>query len=166
MQRARDQFLARTRFAIDQHRCMRLSEPADGAKHLLHGRALAEDFRGVLRDFRHVVLPEAFLQCAPDQVDRMVHVERLRQILEGPALEGSDGALEIRVRSHDDHRQRRKFLLHFLQQLEPRTAGHADVAHHDLRRGGAERQQRFLRRSKCLERDILARECFFKHPAD
>ncbi len=166
MQRARHQFLARARLAGNQHGRMRLREPSDGAEHLLHRRRLPEDFRRGFADFDGAFLLHALFHCAADEFHRVIDVERLGQILVGAALKRADRAFEIGIRRHDDDRQVRVVLLRFLQQLEARSAGHADVAHHHLRRFGIKRGERILRRSKRLECDVLARERFFEHPAD
>ena len=45
VQRARDELLARARFAGDQHRDARARQTADRAEHLLHRRRAAEQLR-------------------------------------------------------------------------------------------------------------------------
>jgi hypothetical protein len=45
VQGARHQFLAGAGLAVDEHRGMRLRQTADGAKHFLHRRCLAENLR-------------------------------------------------------------------------------------------------------------------------
>ncbi|KAF1068799.1 MAG: hypothetical protein GAK45_01258 [Pseudomonas citronellolis] len=55
VQGMRNQFLAGTRLAIDQHRDVGVAETADGAEHLLHRWRLADDLwraRLVQRDFQ------------------------------------------------------------------------------------------------------------------
>src|SRR4051812_26542127 len=105
MQSTSDQFLTRSGFTIDKHCGMRLRKSADGAKNLLHGRALTKYFRGILRYFGDLVLTQTFLYRSPDQIHGMVNIERLRQILERAALEGGHRAFQIGICSHDDHRQ-------------------------------------------------------------
>jgi hypothetical protein len=60
-------------------------------------------------------------------IDGLVEVEGLRQVLEGTAVEGGHGAVEVRVRGHDDDRQVRDGGVDLLQQIEAVDAGHADV---------------------------------------
>ena len=45
VQRASDQFLAGSGFAVDKNRNMGLRQPADGAENLLHCRRFTDDFR-------------------------------------------------------------------------------------------------------------------------
>jgi hypothetical protein len=64
---------------------------------------------------------------------RLVHVERLGQVLEGAAAVGGDRALEIGVRGHDDDRDLRRPGADGLEQLQAADAGHADVGDHHVR---------------------------------
>ena len=70
---------------------------------------------------------------AADQRERVVDVERLRQVLERAALERRHRAVEVRVRGHDDHRHVRIALLDLVEQREARFARHADVGDQHLR---------------------------------
>ena len=72
------------------------------------------------------------LRGAAHQVHRLVDVEGLRQVLEGAALIGRHRRIQIRVRSHDDHRQSGPRDLDLLQQIEAAAAGHADVGHQHI----------------------------------
>ena len=133
VQRARHQFLARARFAGDQHRDLALAQAADGAEHVLHGRRLAQHLgRGGHALLGHF-LALAFLHRAADQLDRLGQVERLGQVFERAALEGRHGAVQVGERRHDDDRQAGQLFLDLVQQVQAGAAGHADVAHQDLR---------------------------------
>ena len=103
---------------------------------------------------------------AADERDGVIDVERLRQILEGAALERRDRAVEIRVRGHDDHRQLRAALLHLVEQHEARFARHPDVGDEHRRLARRERLQHLRRGHERPERNVLARERFLEHPAD
>ena len=63
-----------------------------------------------------------------DHRDRVIHVEGFGQIVEGAALVGTDGALEIGVGGHDDDRQGRVLLVYLAQQVDAVDPGHPDVA--------------------------------------
>ena len=93
VQRARDQLLAGAGLAGDQHRHARARQAADGAEHLLHRRRLAEQLRDLRRLRRRVVAAPRGLAGAPHELDRLVDVERLRQVFEGAALVGRHRAV-------------------------------------------------------------------------
>ena len=137
VQRVGDELLARARLAGDQHRDDALAQPADRAEHVLHRRRLAEDLRHLGGRRVGLALVQAFLDGAADQVDRLGHVEGLGQVVEGAALEGADGAVEIGVRRHDDDRQVAVLGLDLLEQVDPRAARHADVGDQHLRRSSS-----------------------------
>ena len=129
VQRVRDQFLAGAALAGDQHRDVALAQPADGAEHVLHRRRLAEHL-GHLRLRARRAPPRAGSRRRARRISSTAlrHVEGLGQVLEGAALEGRDGAVEVGVGRHDDHRQAGQALLDLGQQVDARAAGHADVA--------------------------------------
>ncbi len=168
VQGARDQFLAAARFAGDQHGGVRQSQTADGAEDFLHGWRLAENLRHQPLFLFCTTLVHGFIDRPPDQLDRLIDVEGLGQIFEGTALEGGDRALQIGIGGHDDDRDGREAGLHFLQQLQPRLAGHADVGHQDLRRLGTLFKLRdgLAGRGEALEGDALAGQGLLQDPAD
>ncbi len=88
VQGARDDLLAAARFSGQQHRHIRLRQAADRAKHFLHRRRLSQNFRDVRRRLIGLRFAHAFIDGAPDQLDRLVDVERLRKIFECAALKG------------------------------------------------------------------------------
>ncbi len=133
VQRTRHQFLARARFTRDEHRDLALAQPADGSEHVLHGGRLAQHFRGFgLALLRHF-LALAFLHRAADQLDRLGQIERFGQVFKCTALKGRNSAVEVGIGRHDDDGQPGLQFAHLFQQLQPRTTGHADVAHQNLR---------------------------------
>ncbi len=167
MQRTRHQFLARTGFAGDQHGGVREGETANGPEDFLHGRRLAENLRHQALFLSRTTLVHRLVDGATDQFERLINVERLGQVFERAALEGRNGAFQVRVGGHDDHRHRRMTRLHFLQQLQAGLAGHADIGHQHLRRFATAFQaaDRLAGRSEALERDAFPRQRFLQHPA-
>jgi len=166
MQRARHQLLSGARFARDQHRRRGLRKPADGTEHFLHRLRLPQDLGGSLLGLFLLLLPQRLVQGAPDEINRLVNVERLGQVLERAALKRRHRRLEVRIRGHDDHRQVGMALLHLLQQLQARGPGHADVRHQHLGRPGIELGERVAGLREGLERNAFARERLLEHPAD
>jgi hypothetical protein len=96
----------------------------------------------------------------------MVDVEGLRQILESAALKCRHGAVEIRVRGHDDHGQSRETLLHLVEQLKARIARHPDVRHEHAWIVGAQRLEHFVDRNERLVRNAFPLERLLEHPAN
>ena len=132
VQGTRHQLFARAGFAGDEHRHIALAQAADGAKHILHRRRLAEDF-GHLRGVPALVIDlfaQAFIHCARRiSSTALRQIEGLGQVLERAALEGGDGAVQIRVSRHDDDGQvPAGFSLTLASKSRPGAAGHADVA--------------------------------------
>ena len=80
---------------------------ADGAKHLLHRRGLAQQLRDAAAGGLDIDRDGRLLRGAAHEVHRLVDVEGLGQILEGAALIGRDRRIEVGMRGHDDHRQAR-----------------------------------------------------------
>ena len=102
------------------------------------------------------------LAGAPHQLHGLVDVERLGQVLECAALVRGHGARQVRVRGHDDDRQRRMRGAHFAQQVDARAARHADVGEQHVRRIVAQRaqaraRQRRRRAAPCRWRATRAR---------
>jgi uncharacterized protein YoaH (UPF0181 family) len=167
VQRARHQLLAAAALAGDEHRHVALRQAADGAEDVLHGRRLAEHLghrhlRGVAHRLAH-----ALLHRAVDELHRLGHVEGLGQVLEGAALEGRDGAVEVGVGGHDDDRQLRQARLELRQQVQPRAAGHADVADQHLRLVAVvQRRHDVAGVGEAAHRELLARERLLEHEAD
>jgi hypothetical protein len=172
VQRTRHQFLARTRFTGDEHRDVALRKPADGAEHVLHGGRLAQHFgRGNHALFGHF-LALAFVDGAADQLDGARQVEGLGQVFEGAALERRNGAVEVGERRHDDDGQAGVLGLDLVEQVEPGAAGHADVAHQDLRAllfvvgGKFEGGQHLARVGEAARGQVFAQQGLLQHEAD
>ena len=174
VQRARHQLLARARFAGNEHRDHALAQPADGAKHILHGRRLAQHFgSGSLALFGHL-FALAFFDRAADQLHRFGQIKRLGQVFKRATLEGRDGTIQIGIRRHDDDGQARLHLTHFFQQLQTRAAGHANVADQHLgalsgwvtRRHIGQGVEHLARVGEAARGQVLARQRFFQDEAD
>ena len=143
VQRTRDELLAGAGLAGDEHGGARLRQPSDRAKDLLHRGRLAQHLRRAARRRLDRRLRGRFRHRAPDERHGMIDVERLRQVFEGAALEGRDGAVQVRVRGHDDHGKARKALLHLVEEREPRLARHPDVRDEHAGIAPCERLQHF-----------------------
>ena len=144
-----------------------MGQAADGAKHVLHRRCLAEHFRCI----GDTVVPclfaaHAFVDGASDQLDSLVDIERLRKIFECPALKRGDRAVEIRERRHDDDGQARHPFAHGLQQLEAGAARHPDVGDQHLWAVVIQRACRLAHIREAAGREVLACKGFLEHPAD
>ena len=143
VQGARDELLPGSRLARNEDGRARLRKPADGAEDFLHGGRLAKNFRFRKR-FICPGVASSLLERAPDEVDRLVDVERLGQILVCAALERCDGTVEVGVRRHHDDRHRGIALLYRLQKLETRAPRHADVGDEHLGHRARECVERLL----------------------
>ncbi len=174
VQRARHQFLARARLARDQHRDLALAEPADGAKDVLHGRRLAQHLglqRGLCLGH---VLAQAFLDGAADELHRLGQVEGFGQVLEGSALEGRDGTVQVGVRGHDDDGQAGLLGADLLEQFQAGAAGHADIADQHLwwlarRVAGidiGQCREHVARLNEAARCPAFPAQCLFQHEAD
>ncbi len=118
VQRVCHQLFARPRLASDEHRDMALRQPANATKHILHGRGLAQHFRGFGEFFFSDIFALAFAYGASNQLDRFGQVKGFRQVFKCATGEGRDRAVQIRKRGHDDDRQTRHALLDGGQQVE------------------------------------------------
>src|SRR5258706_942752 len=166
MQRPRDELLAGSRVAGDQHRGMGLRETSDGAEHLLHRGRLPEDLGSLDVLGGGLDLALALLERAAHQPHRVIDVEGLGKVFERSALKGGHRAFQVRVRRHDYDRRGRQARLQLLHELQPGESRHANVAHHDLRDLLGEFVDGLLRGAERAMRDALARERLLEHPAD
>ena len=167
MQRACDELLAGAGFAGDQHRHARARQAADGAKHFLHRRRLAEHFRNAARFARRLSSTRTrLLSGAAHQIDRLIDVERLRQIFERAALIRGDGAVEIGMRGHDDDRQLGLAVANLGQQLEAAAARHADVGDQHVGSIAAQRGERGVGVIERGRRHASLAQRALEHPAD
>ena len=146
-----------------------MAEAADGAKNVLHGGRLAQHFGGLAHAFVGVFLALAFLHGAPNQLNGFGQVKGLGQVLKSPALKGADGAVQVRKGRHDDDRQAGVFGFDFLQQIQARAAGHADIADQNLRRLFArivQRGQHIAGIGKAAGGQLLAQQGLLQHKPD
>ena len=165
VQRPRHQLLAGAGLAGDQHRDLRLGQAADGAKHLLHGRRLADDLRRGDRLGRRGG-PVPARQLGPlHQLHRLVDVERLGQVFEGAALVGGHGGIQVRMRRHDDDRHVRVHGVHARQQFQAVDALHADVGHHHVGAGLLQGIQHLDRTGEGLHGHAAGLQGALQHPA-
>ena len=110
-----------------------MCQPADGAKHFLHGGRLPQHFlvgQGI--GLGHGIGTALDRIHGPaDEFDRLLDIEWLGQVFKGAALERGHGTVQIREGRHDDDRQLWQLLLHTLQQIQAGQAvriRHADIA--------------------------------------
>ncbi len=130
----RDQLLARTRFAGDQHRGHRFGDALDDRKDLLHPRAAADDVgeseflfqRGAQVE---VLVLELFpLHRFADDDLQLFDVEGLGDVIECAGFQSVDRGLGRRVRGDHDDGHRWVLRLDLPQQLQSRTVGEHQVA--------------------------------------
>ena len=112
------------------------------------------------------------LHRAADELNRLRDVEGLRQVFEGAALEGRDGAVEVRKGRHDDDGQIGRDFLHAREKINPRKPRHPDVGNeHEgtLGFGGFNRFEGgecILTALKGAAADAFARKRAIEYPAD
>ena len=80
---------------------------ANRAKHFLHGWRLADNRRQTCAADRGILFERLIARPGrtPYEVHGLIDIERLRQIFECAALIGRHGAVQIRMRRHDDDGQ-------------------------------------------------------------
>ena len=106
----------------------------------------------------------ALPRCSRDELDRLVDVERLRQILERAALVRGHGAVEIRVRrDHDDGnvRVRAREPLH---ELEAAHVGHADIGDQHVGPAVLQRVEKFLAGLEGAREHVGLLQGLLEHP--
>ena len=138
------QFLARAALAQDQHGHVLRGDAADRLVELLHGRRAAHQL--VALDLRRAVLVVHGRRAADladvdgprHHVAKLVQVQRLEQVLEGPQLHGLDGGLGGPVRRDDDHRQPGVDLADLAVGVQSRHVGQPDVEDHGVGRLAAD----------------------------
>ena len=160
------QLLAGPRRAVDENGDIGGREPADGAKHLLHGRRPAEDFR--LRKRSGAGLCIFHLNAgdgAPHHGHRFVDVEGFGQILKGAPMVGGHRAVEVGMGCHDDDRQVRTAPPQQFQEVEPVHARHADVRQHRQGRPAGQQGQGLVGAGEGAGGDAGAAHGLLQHPA-
>src|SRR6185369_170489 len=166
VQRVGDEFLAGPRLAGDEDGDDALAQAPDRTEDVLHRRRLPEDLRHLGGNGVAGAFVQALLDGATNEVDRLRDVEGLGQVVERAALERAHRAVEVRVRGHDDDRQVAMLRLDRVEQVDPRSARHADVGHQDLRLAVLERGQDIARVREAAHRELLAGERLLEHEAD
>ncbi len=139
VQRARHQFLARTRLPGDERGAHVRRQPPDRVEQLLHDGASADHpavfealGRLAVRGKRVAAAIEAFAD-AREQFLQTFEVERLRDVVAGAELHRLDGALHRRLRGHEDDLARRRRLAHRAKDFEAADVRHLQI---DQRGGG------------------------------
>ena len=170
VQRTRHQLLARAGFAGNHHRHVALAQAANRTEHILHGRCLAQHFRGGRHALFGHFLALAFFDRTANQLHRLDQVKGLGQVFECAALKGGHRAIQIGKRRHDDDRQAGQLFLDLFQQVQARAAGHADIAHENLRPlflgGVLQCRQHFTRVGETARRQVLAQQGLFQNKPD
>ncbi len=166
MQRARHEFLARPRFAGDQHRHAGAGQSADCAKHLLHRCRLTEQFRDAAPCGLDIDGNRCLLGGAAHQIDGLVDVEGLGQILEGAALICGNRRVQIGVRRHDDDGKTGPRHLNVLEQIQSAASGHADVGHQHIGSVRAQGHQHIVGLIEALGGHAAALQRLLQHPAN
>ena len=167
MQGARNQLLTGTGLARDHHRDLRTRQPSDGAKHLLHGRRLTHDDGIALLGIQAVFLR---ITCnagrALHQLDGIINVKGLGQVLECPLAIRRHGAVQVRMRGHDDDGQIRRLCLDPLQQLQAIDTRHADVGEQHVRHVALQLIQHLHTAREALDVHVMRAQCALQHPAN
>ena len=167
VQRLGDALLAGARFAIDQHRDVRLRQPADRPEHLLHRRRFTDDLGGQTLRHRRGRTPLAGVRHpAPNQRQRIVDIERLGQVFERAPLIGRHGTVQVGVRRHHDHGKVGMHLADFCHQIEPVEPRHANVGQQHVRRVAFDRLERGIGPLEGLHFQVRLCQCPFQNPAN
>ena len=112
VQSSGNQLFARTRLACDHHGDIALTQTANGAKHILHGRCLAQHFRRAVHIGGAGLFALTFFHCTANQLNCFGQVKRFGQVLKRTTLESGHRTVQIGIRRHDDDRQARHTSLH------------------------------------------------------
>ena len=112
VQRTGDQFFARARFTRDHDGDIALAESPNGAKHILHGRRLAQHFRRAVHVSGAGLFALTFFHCTANQLNCFGQVKRFGQVLKRTALKCRDRTVQIGIRRHDDDGQARHSCFH------------------------------------------------------
>ena len=112
VQSSGNQLFARTRLAGDHHGDIALAQATNGAKHILHGRCLAQHFRRAVHIGGAGLFALTFFHCTANQLNCFGQVKRFGQVLKRTTLESGHRTVQIGIRRHDDDRQARHTSLH------------------------------------------------------
>jgi len=149
---ARDHFLARAGFALDQHGGGERERTADDVEHPLHGRALADDVaqrHGIRDEFAQLLVlaaEGAVFDSPVHDHEQLVLVERLGEVVGGAFLHGGDGGLDSRVGRHHDDLDFGPDAAGAAEQFEAVHLGHAQVGQQQVEGLRLERGEGILAR--------------------
>ena len=131
----RQQLLAGTAVALDQHAGIALRHQTGARKQIFHCRALGDDRRAPV-GCRCLGLRRA-AGGQPERLGNMCQqrfaVERFGQIAKHTALHRCNRIGNAAMRGEDNHRQRRAGTVNLLEQRQPVHPAHAHVGNHQLR---------------------------------
>ena len=166
---ARDELLAGTALAEQQHRRGRRRRPLDGVPDLPQRHALAHHLvarlDGALE--RAVLVHEpGLVESVPDRHEHALAGERLFDEVERAELGRLDGGAHGPVARNDDHGQRLVDLPDLLQRFEPVLPAHLDVEEHEVGRLALDERQRLGAARRLLHVVPLVLEDHPDRPAD
>src|SRR5437773_5591366 len=146
---AGDDLLPGSRLPPNEHRALggghllgelqHVQERSRLAERLHEPRALAPT--DLLLELFVLGLEEALLRRPPADRDQVVVGKRLLDVVKGALVHRLDGALQRRLRGHEDHRGLGILLPYGGEQVGPGDARHLDVREHDVGGAGFERLQ-------------------------
>jgi hypothetical protein len=135
------QLLARATLAQKQHRRIGGRDAIDQAEQLAHGGRGADDSREAIRDVDLAFeSPVALDQPAPldgpphRQYHLLVSLERLREVVVGPASQGLDRRSGGAIARQHHHRQVGPDRVHAVEQLETIHARHVEIGDQQVER--------------------------------
>ena len=150
VQGARDQLLACSALAGDQHRRPGRRDLLQKAQHLLHRGRLGDDATGASRRLdlppqAAVLGPKALAFLGLAQYEKhFVGTKRLPQVVVRPCLHRLERQVVRPVRAHHDHRGVRRLFLHGANELQPVDARHPHVGDERVVVAGRQLAHRFV----------------------
>ena len=149
IQRACDELLSRSALARDQHRAVACGKLLHRAQHLPHGGADADDLVRAVdlgAQFAHFARERPTLGRTPDGDHQPFRVDRLRQVVVRPRLDGGDGILDGAVRGRHDDLGLGSLRVNRLEQARAvERALHPNVGDHDIERSLRQQRERVRR---------------------
>lgn len=103
------QFLASSRFTVDQHRDVGMGEATNSPKYFLHCRRRTNNFGRCTGGFNAELMIAllGLCQCSLSYRHHFFDIEGFGQVLKSTPLVGLNGTVQIGVGRGDDHRQPR-----------------------------------------------------------
>ena len=134
--RAGNQFLARSRFALNEHRDGLGGDATDLFAHVLHRAAGPDERRAALnrstgQSHRFTHEP-AGIHGALKHAEEFRHLERLLQIIVSAKFGGFDGRLNRPVRRHQHHRQARLGFVKPPHKIKAAQSGQPQIGQHNI----------------------------------